>query len=70
MEVNIIVDENTDKAKKLFSFLNELGIGYTPKKLSSKDAALGIGRKATDEELDEYLDSCMKGKLIDIDDLI
>lgn len=27
-----------------------------PRKLTSRDIALGIGRKATDEELEEYLD--------------
>ncbi|MEI6594709.1 MAG: hypothetical protein WCO28_04035 [Bacteroidota bacterium] len=69
MEVNITVDENTDKAKKLFSFLKELGLGYTPKKITAKEAALGFGRKATDEELDEYLERCMKGKLTDLDEL-
>ena len=26
-----------------------------PRKLTSRDVALGIGRKATDEELEEYL---------------
>jgi hypothetical protein len=32
-----------------------LAASDVPRKLTSRDIALGIGRKATDEELEEYL---------------
>ena len=69
MQLIINIDEQSDKGKKLLVALNELEISYTPKVLSAKDAAFGIGRKASNEELDEYLDRCMKGKLTSIDDI-
>lgn len=34
---------------------NGLAPSDVPRKLTSRDIALGIGRKATDEELEEYL---------------
>jgi hypothetical protein len=37
------------------------------KKLTSKDAALGIGRKATDDELREYLNRPRKEEFKSID---
>ena len=37
------------------------------KKLTSKDVALGIGRKATDDELREYLNRPRKGEFKPID---
>jgi hypothetical protein len=69
MQLTINIDEQSDKAKKLFRVLDELGISYLPKALTAKDAAFGIGRKATDAEIDEYLDRCMKGNLTSIDDI-
>jgi hypothetical protein len=70
MELNLTIDETTDKGKKVLSFLTDMGISYAPKKITSKDAAFGIGRKATDEEMDEYIGRCMAGELTDLDDLI
>ena len=40
-----------------------------PRKLTSRDVALGIGRKATEEELEEYL-SRPSGKSIPLKDAI
>lgn len=69
MQLIINIDEQSDRGKKLLLALEELEISYVPKALTAKDAALGIGRKATNEELDEYLDRCMKGELTSIDDI-
>jgi hypothetical protein len=69
MQLIINIDEQSDRGKKLLLALDELEISYVPKTLTAKDAAFGIGRKATNEELDEYLDRCMKGDLTSIDDI-
>ena len=54
------------KQELLFTHLaDELGIEITVanfKPLSTKDVALGIGRKFTDNELDEYLQRKSGGK--------
>ena len=70
MTFEIEIDEKTDKAKSVFEFLDQQQIKYNPKKLTTKDAAFGIGRPATDEELAEYLNRCMLSETIDLDELI
>jgi hypothetical protein len=45
-------EPNQDKEQKGSS----LAPNNVSRKLSARDMALGIGRKATDEELEEYLD--------------
>lgn len=70
MEIKISVDENSDKGKRLLNLLNELDINYSPIKLTAKEAAFGIGRKATAAEIEEYLEKCLNSATLDIDDLI
>lgn len=70
MTFEIEIDEKTDKAKSVFEFLDQHQIKYNPKKLTAKDAAFGMGRLATDEELAEYLNRCMYSETIDLDKLI
>lgn len=70
MEIKIELDETTENGKKLLQALEELGVKYSTTALSAKNVALGIGRKATDKELEEYLNHCMNSELSDIDDLI
>ncbi len=58
------------KQELLFTHLaDELGIEITVAKfkpLSTKDVALGIGRKFKDEELSEYLERTSHGKAKDV----
>lgn len=70
MIFEIEIDEKTDQRKNLFSFLHEQKIKYSIRKVSSKDAAFGLGRKLLDEELAEYLLRCMESNTHDIDFLI
>ena len=42
----------------------------TAKKLTAKDAAFGIGRPATDDELAEYLNRCILSETLDLNRLI
>ncbi len=70
MTFEIEIDEKTDKGKNVLKFLNEQEIKYSTKKLTAKDTAFGIGRKATDEEMAEYLLRCMESETIDIAQLI
>ena len=54
------------KQERLFTHLaEELGISITEAKfkpLTTKDVALGIGRKFSDDELSEYLERTAGGK--------
>jgi hypothetical protein len=67
MEITISLDEKTEAGKKVLKVLNELHISYSSSMLSPKDVAFGIGRKATDEEMSEYLMRCLNSDVIDID---
>ncbi len=69
MLVHINIDELSDKGKHILNLLRELEIDFNTNTISAKDAAIGIGRAATDDELDEYLARCMNGTLTDIDDI-
>ena len=70
MTFEIEIDEKTDQAKNVFKFLDQNQIKYNPKKLTAKDAAFGIGRPATDDELAEYLNRCMLSETLDLNKLI
>lgn len=61
MEISIVIDENTAHGKQVLKVLEDMGVQTQPKKIASKDAALGIGRKATTQELDTYIEQCMLG---------
>lgn len=61
MEIKINIDETKSYWKKP---LDELSVSKGS--LTPKDVAFGIGRKATDEEMKEYLDRCMNSELVDI----
>jgi len=67
--LQINIDESSEKGKHLLSLLKELKIDFKANSISPKDAAFGIGRAATNEELDEYIQRCMAGTITDIDDL-
>jgi len=69
MQLQINIDESSEKGKHLLSLLKELKIDFKANSISPKDAAFGIGRAATNEELDEYIQRCMAGTITDIDDL-
>jgi hypothetical protein len=45
-------EPNQDKERKA----NSLAPNNVSRKLSARDMALGVGRKASNEELEEYLD--------------
>lgn len=70
MIFEIEIDDNTEKARTIFSFLDQNNIKYSPKKLTAKDAAFGIGRLATDDELAEYLNRCMHSETLNLNKLI
>lgn len=70
MIIEIEIDDNTDKARNIFRFLDQNNIKYNPKKLTPKDVAFGIGRLAKEEELAEYLNRCMLSETIDLNKLI
>ena len=70
MEIKISLDEKTEAGKKVLKVLNELGINYANTTLSPKDVAFGIGRQATDDEMNEYLLRCLNSNLSNIDDTI
>lgn len=70
MEIKISIDESSEKGKRVLQLLKKLGINYSALKIGPKEAAFGIGRPATDAELDEYLKKCLEGQTFDIDDLI
>jgi hypothetical protein len=75
MKYIIEVDES-ENGRKILNVLKELNIEYQiaenveDKKLTSKDLALGIGRKATKEELLEYIEKADKSPIIDVEDLL
>ena len=69
MQLQINIDESSEQGKHLLSLLKELKIDFKANSITPIDAAFGIGRAATNEELDEYIQRCMAGTLIDIDDL-
>ena len=75
MKYIIEVDES-ENGKKVLNVLKELNVEYQIaknveyKKLTAKDLALGIGRKATQEELLEYIEKADKSPLIDVEDLL
>jgi hypothetical protein len=69
MQLQINIDESSEKGKHLLSLLSELKIHFNTNRLSPKDAAFGMGRAATNDELDDYIQRCMNGTLADIDDL-
>lgn len=62
----LAITVSNKKQEKLFADLaKELGIDITEAKfkpLTTKDVALGIGRKFTDDELEEYLERTSSGK--------
>ena len=62
----LAITVSNKKQEQLFADLaKELGIDIQEAKfkpLSTKDVALGIGRKFTDDELEEYLERTSKGK--------
>ncbi|MDP3928831.1 MAG: hypothetical protein Q8R57_07395, partial [Bacteroidota bacterium] len=66
----------SENGKKVLNVLKELKVEYQiannveDKKLTAKDLALGIGRKATQEELLEYIEKADKSPLIDVEDLL
>jgi hypothetical protein len=70
MIIEIEIDDNTDKSKDIFRFLDQNNIKYDPKKLTAKDVAFGIGRLAKDDELAEYLNRCMLSETLDLNKLI
>jgi hypothetical protein len=70
MIIEIEIEDNTDKARNIFRFLDQNNIKYNPKKLTAKDAAFGIGRLAKDDELAEYLNRCMLSETLDLNKLI
>jgi hypothetical protein len=70
MILEIEIDEDTEKANNLFRFFEQNNIKYSPKKLTAKDAAFGIGRLAKEEELAEYLNRCMLSDTLDLNKLI
>ncbi|HLP19550.1 MAG TPA: hypothetical protein VK174_04585 [Chitinophagales bacterium] len=63
----LAITVTTKKQERLFTHLaDELGIEITEAKfkpLTTKDVALGIGRKFTNEELSEYLERNAGGKV-------
>lgn len=71
-----VIDLPTSKKQKLvLSLLKELGITAekeigTLKPLTAKDVANGIGRKATKEELTDYIKRIEKSESIDLDSLV
>lgn len=75
MKYIIEVDES-ENGRKILNVLKELNVEYQiaknveDKKLTSKDLALGIGRKATKEELLEYIEKADKSPIIDVEDLL
>ncbi len=65
MKTFAVTVSNKKQERILTNLANELGIEMTVAKfkpLSTKDIALGIGRKITDEELEEYLERTSGGK--------
>lgn len=56
-----------DSSNKSETKFEGLAPSNVPRKLTSRDVALGIGRKATEEELEEYL-SRPSGKSIPLKD--
>ncbi len=70
MIIEIEIEDNTDKARNMFRFLDQNNIKYNPKKLTAKDVAFGIGRFAKDDELAEYLNKCMLSETLDLNKLI
>jgi hypothetical protein len=75
MKYIIEVDES-ENGRKVLNVLKELNVKYKiaknvkDKKLTAKDLALGIGRKATQKELLEYIERADKSHLIDVEDLL
>jgi hypothetical protein len=65
MKYIIEVDES-ENGRKVLNVLKELNVKYKiaknvkDKKLTAKDLALGIGRKATQKELLEYIERADK----------
>ncbi len=71
-----VIDLPTSQKQKLvLTLLKELGITAekaigTLKPLTAKDVALGIGRKATKEELIDYIKRVEESESLDLDSLI
>lgn len=66
---------NSRKQKLVLSLLKELGISAEKavgaiKPLTAKDVALGIGRKATREEMKEYILRVEESESLDMESLI
>lgn len=71
-----VIDLPTSQKQKLvLTLLKELGITAEKaigilKPLTAKDVALGIGRKATKEELIDYINRVEESESLDLDSLI
>ena len=71
-----VIDLPTSQKQKLvLTLLKELGITAEKaigilKPLTAKDVALGIGRKATKEELIDYIKRVEESESLDLDSLI